>query len=315
MSKETSYLKSGPPEDNEVEDLVSRLNSDLRQAIRRIDLHEVLSPRWLEMTETFGRIASISEVESKLAAPKDQKGTLWETEEQALRHILEDGKLGICFRCLVEFKRYQRTFQQQGSNTAAPLLSVECDKFEKCLGTILLNTWAHAEALQMMDLTTVVHYIADVLERGQESGFSEVDTLAQSGQLHLKQEGMVIAYVGLIARHLDSMSEDRVMPVVRARGVFLLAASILERTHKVLPQEPLIRYVEALSLIAETEDFKTYRDSYVQPVNLELFLNLKSSCLLPLQTSGGGGSSAQRQIVRPLIDSIDRLKRSMSTKK
>ena len=315
MSKETTYYKSGHRADKEVEDLVSRLNSDLKQAIRKIDLYEVMSPQWLEMTETFSRIASISEVESKLAAPKDQKGTLWETEEQALRHILEDGKLGICFRCLVEFKRYQRAFLERDDDTAAPWPATECDKFEKSLGTILLNTWAHAEALQMMDLTTVVHYIADVLERGPKNGFSVVNTLVQLGELHLKQEGMVIAFLGQIARHLESMSEDRVMPVVRARGVFLLAVSTLESTHKLLPQEPLLRYVEALSLIAETEDFKTYRDSYVQPADLELLLNLKSSCLLPLQTSAGGGSSTQRQIVRPLIDSIDRLKRSVSTRK
>lgn len=58
------------------------------------------------MAEIFGRIASISEMEAKLSVSKDD-ATLWETEEQALRFLLEDGKLNLCLRSLVEFKENQ----------------------------------------------------------------------------------------------------------------------------------------------------------------------------------------------------------------
>ena len=54
-----------------------------------------------------GRIAKISDMEASVAASKDD-ATLWETEEQALRYLLEDGKLNLCLRNMVEFKTHQR---------------------------------------------------------------------------------------------------------------------------------------------------------------------------------------------------------------
>lgn len=66
----------------------------------------ILSDPWFDMAEVFGRIANISDVESKLPASK-KDATLWETEEQALRFLLEDGKLNLCLRNLIEFKAGQ----------------------------------------------------------------------------------------------------------------------------------------------------------------------------------------------------------------
>lgn len=66
------------------------------------------------MAETFGRIASITDMESKLAGPKND-GTLWETEEQALRFLLEDGKLNLCLRTLIEFKQNQLSARKKNS--------------------------------------------------------------------------------------------------------------------------------------------------------------------------------------------------------
>jgi hypothetical protein len=66
----------------------------------------ILSDPWFDMAEIFGRIANISDVESKLPSAK-KDATLWETEEQALRFLLEDGKLNLCLRNLIEFKAGQ----------------------------------------------------------------------------------------------------------------------------------------------------------------------------------------------------------------
>ena len=65
------------------------------------------------MAEIFGRVANISDVESKLPAAKDH-ATLWETEEQALRFILEDGKLNLCLRLLIDFKAKQIEARHHG---------------------------------------------------------------------------------------------------------------------------------------------------------------------------------------------------------
>ena len=59
------------------------------------------------MADVFGRMATIADMEAKLSASKSDTATLWETEEQALRYVLEDGKLNLCLRILATFKTAQ----------------------------------------------------------------------------------------------------------------------------------------------------------------------------------------------------------------
>jgi hypothetical protein len=124
---------------DEFESIGDRLAADLRKSIRQLvssyfvslcrlshryilvtvnflllqDNYPILSDPWFEMAETFGRIAHISNVESALPSSK-KDGTLWETEEQALRFLLEDGKLNLCLRALIEFKSRQIESRQDG---------------------------------------------------------------------------------------------------------------------------------------------------------------------------------------------------------
>jgi hypothetical protein len=69
--------------------------------------HVIFSDAWCEMANTCGRIAKISDMESTVAASKAD-ATLWETEEQALRYLLEDGKLNLCLRNMISYKDDQR---------------------------------------------------------------------------------------------------------------------------------------------------------------------------------------------------------------
>ncbi len=79
-----------------------------------------MSDPWFEMAEIFGRVAHISDVESQLPASKKGDATLWETEEQALRFLLEDGKLNLCLRILIEFKTRQTESRR---NRRGPMVS------------------------------------------------------------------------------------------------------------------------------------------------------------------------------------------------
>lgn len=57
------------------------------------------------MAETFGYIANISSVELKLTSEgKNSDGTLWESEEQAVKLLMEASKLPVIFRLLLEYK-------------------------------------------------------------------------------------------------------------------------------------------------------------------------------------------------------------------
>lgn len=307
-------------ETDEVENLVTRLAADLRTSIRRLDAYEVLSPQWLEMSEIFGRIATISDMESQLAvaAPKAHAagaGTLWETEEQALRLILEDGKLNVCLRCMVEYKRHQRA--QRGRpiteapfSAAPPTYAVECDKFEHSLGTVLHNAWNHTEALQTTDLPALLNHVGDVLEAGLENGATWLLSLARTGELHKKQEGMAFLYILNMMKQLEYMNEERIMPIMRSKGLFMLLVSTLARIHESVPPPFLLQCIEALSLFVSTEDFKTYRAQYVKATDFDELNNFRTKCLAPLQAV----DVANRLIMRPLIDCIDRLKRTVTKK-
>lgn len=193
---------------DEIESLTERLTADLRKHIRQVSYYPILSQEWLEMAETFGRIANISDMESKLAAGKEDK-TLWETEEQALRFILEDGKLNLCLRNLIEYKRQQRASRGIDPRSS-PFTEhiVQCDKFEKGVGTVLRNAWNHVEAIQTTDLFSLTNHISDVID----SALHHPDIIAnycQNGDIHQRQEIMIFYYLFCMLKNVEEIREDR----------------------------------------------------------------------------------------------------------
>jgi hypothetical protein len=84
----------------------------------------LLSDPWFEMADIFGRVANVSDVESKLPSAKDN-ATLWETEEQALRFVLEDGKLNLCLRLLIDFKTKQIETRKLGRGPIVSIFRVD----------------------------------------------------------------------------------------------------------------------------------------------------------------------------------------------
>ena len=113
MAKQSKY--SSKDEVDSLATLANKLAVDLRYSIRSLGSFEIMSPQWLIMSDIFGRIATVTEMEAQLAASKNN-ATLWETEEQAIRFLIEDGKLNQCLRSMVELKKYQRTVLSEKSN-------------------------------------------------------------------------------------------------------------------------------------------------------------------------------------------------------
>jgi hypothetical protein len=114
MSKNAKSDRYSSKEDkDELGNLANRLALDLRKHIRSLGSFPILSDPWVEMAVVLGRIANISDMESKLPSAKDE-ATLWETEEQALRYLIEDGKLNLCLRNMIEFKSQQRRERAAG---------------------------------------------------------------------------------------------------------------------------------------------------------------------------------------------------------
>lgn len=100
--------------------------------------YPILSDPWFEMAEIFGRVANITDVESKLPSGK-KDATLWETEEQALRFIIEDGKLNLCLRLLIEFKSRQIEARRSGRGPMVSNFAYFNDHFNLPMSYILCS--------------------------------------------------------------------------------------------------------------------------------------------------------------------------------
>lgn len=247
---------------DEFEDITTRLASDLRAQIRSLGNYPVFSDPWCDMAEVCGRIASISDIELSLSASKSD-GTLWETEEQALRFLIEDGKLNVLLRSLVDFKAQIRRQRVTGL-MQNEYLREKSDQFEKGMGVLLKNAWLHVEVLQTTDIDLLVNHIADVLHCSLSDLAKTTERYAQERDLHQRQEAMVFYYLGSLILHIELLQESRVMPIIRERGIFMMAAKFLSIYHQALPQPTVIKCVQSLSLLVETEEFTTYRDRHVK---------------------------------------------------
>ena len=125
--KQSKYQSSKGDTDGmeDLEKLAQKLSIDLRKNIRSLGNHEIMSTTWLEMSETFNRLASVSDMELSIA-PAKENSTLWETEEQAIRYLIEDGKLNLCLRIMIDYKSYQlhklfKLFQKELHNVRISL--------------------------------------------------------------------------------------------------------------------------------------------------------------------------------------------------
>ena len=260
MAKAERYGTAKGATNTGLDELSRKLADDLRSQIRRLGSVPMFSDEWFDMANVFGRIANVSDMESKLAEGKEDK-TLWETEEQALRFLMEDGKLNLCLRNLVEFKLHQRRARILGSGPIFDF-STECDSFERGLGIVLKNAWMHVEAIQTTDLPTLLTHIADTLD-GALDVDEDLMSHCAAGDVHQRQEMMVFHYLYCIMRQLEQIKESRVMPLVRERMIFMQGLRVIEKVYRFVLSAHIMTSLTALALLVESEDFSTYTDQYI----------------------------------------------------
>eukprot|EP00753_Platysulcus_tardus_P006063 PLAT13960.1.p2 GENE.PLAT13960.1~~PLAT13960.1.p2 ORF type:complete len:304 (-),score=161.81 PLAT13960.1:134-1024(-) len=235
-----------------LEALSKKLVSDLRKHIRSLGAFPVMSERWCLMAESLSRIANVSSMEKAL--PKaSEDATLWECEELALRYLLEDGKLNLCLRILIEFKEYQRAADAIPDEDVAVQ-----EKFEKGAGIVLRNAWQHVEAVQTTDLPALMGHIADVLADAVE----RPERLADKELTNL-QEAVVGSYLEQLFKNLDDIDESRILPTMKRRRVLPNFVALLHRRHDSMSGDELDAAARALAYICGSEDFETDEDIYL----------------------------------------------------
>ncbi len=311
MSKESNYVKAEKPSASDsIDSLNNRLAADLRRSIRGIGSYKLFSISWLDMCDTYGRLAVISNVESSLSAAKHSDGTLWETEEQALRFILEDGKLNICLRNMIEYKDHQQLRRIKKADEGvieeiSPEVAVKCENFEKGLGAVLYHCWSHVEALQTTDIASLLNYISTVFSNALDNP-PVLESLMVNPDFHQYQEVMCFYYIYIIFKHIDDIKESRIMPVYKEKNIFMKQIQLLNIIHSRINAVHVLKAIEGLSSVCETDDFSTYyTESYVtNSSDAAQLLALKTNCLNNLYKEFDN-----RKYMRALIDTMDKAKR------
>lgn len=259
------------------------------------------------MADIFGRVAHISNVESSLPSSK-QDATLWETEEQALRFLLEDGKMNLCARILIEFKAAQIESRR---DNRGPMIDYtrECDKFEKGLGVILRNAWQHIEVLQTTDIHAVLGHIAAVLTANLQQN-TLIHDLLRNSDVYQRQEMLVFQYLHDMLKNVEEIKESRLMPIIRENRLFMkIVQNLNEFAADIIPKQKLL-IATALALLVDTEDFIIHRDQYITcREDVEDLVRCKEQVLTTLMTD-----LEKKRVIRPLVDSIDKAKRQLRFK-
>ena len=290
----------------DLENLSERLKADLRRHIRNLAIFPVLSAGWLEVSDTVSRVAGIASTESTL--PRlSADATIWETEEVALRFILEDGKLNLCLRALHEYKSYQRdAYAEVPPRVHTPEQVASMLKFEVGVGSILRHAWTHVEAVQTSDVPLVVQVIGEVLAFCAMNDDFAIKSFEHKLSSELL-ESVCFDYVSSLCLHLDSMGDDRVMPYVLERSIFSSATSLVAR-HGSSAVRPPTRVVmlKGLASICATEDFKARKYSYADDRDRETTAKLLDQDWLQELVEEDDDA---RKAIRPWLDFAKECKR------
>ncbi len=102
----------------------------------------------------------------------------------------------------------------------------------------------------------------------------------------------------------------RVMPILRERNIFIQGIKFLNTYREYFLNTPTMKMIEALSLIAASEDFSTYKDQYVSSADdAREMMSLQENVLQSYRND-----STLRTIMRPLNDAISQMKRRYKLK-
>ncbi|GMI00144.1 hypothetical protein TrST_g4289 [Triparma strigata] len=301
MSRSSDY--STKNDLDSLEGLSSKLAADLRRHIRCIANFPVLSDSWCDMADTLGRIATVSDAEAKL--PKEsENATLWETEEAALRYVLEDGKLNLCLRNMVEYKQFERDQLSTNNSGIRPEHVSKMDKFEMGLGVVLRNAWTHVEAVQTTDIPLLIGYCEEVLKFGLENK-EFVQKRANDDTFGRRQEILTMHYIAGLIQQVDEVGEDRLMPLFKEKKLFSLMLTFMNMWSEAMDEKNLQVAAEGLSLIIETEDFATFKEEHVGDDDRDILVSLDDEEWLEDLCD----DDKARRKVRPLLDLIRESKR------
>lgn len=252
MSDRRVAYNAPDPCSESLEKMTKRLTIDLRSRIRRLSHVSPLTDEWCEMTDTLQHLASVAMMEEKDLVKKD--GSIWERDELCVRYIIEEGKINLLLRTMIEYKLYQYTACQDSLWDDDTKMRMKV--FEHSLGVLLRCCFSAVESLQTLDLTALLQHITSVLEHAlnvPESVFYDCAV----------QEILVITYLHLLLRKIDQINEDLVLSQVVTNDIVSLSLKHYEKFSSQLEKGSKSAYVYFFAHLMETEAYQTNRKNFI----------------------------------------------------
>ena len=258
-----------------------------RLLVKSMSPWPLFSSNWFRMLEGIQQITDAAVLENKNVDRDTQASTtLWERNELIVRYILEEGKLNLTLRLLVDFKDLQRQEQFASKLSAAKqaepnasfddlsTIKIKAALFEQTLGVLILCSITSIEALQVIDFPLFIEHIAKTLE------FALMHPeMVRSPDSYRRQEVWAVSYMFHVLEALDQLQEDRIMEVMQEKKVFpSLVRNIATyhtyyqtnvKKHSVMvgcvgPLPEISPSSQAVSAFLTTEAFKTNPKAFLQ---------------------------------------------------
>lgn len=192
-----------------------KLAVDLRQHIRTLSSRQIFSAEWLQLVEQLQHVTNIAMMEQRLPKKDGEAGTLWDRDELTVRFILEEGKLNMAVRLLVQVMEMQRskfTYEQRLGVAASELgisetsLESRLGVFEHSMGLLVECCLRSVEATQTVDLNLLFKHCADCLNDLNEMAELPSDL----GTFEKCQQCLVVHYLRNMMRQVENLRDAQV---------------------------------------------------------------------------------------------------------
>lgn len=286
--------------------LSERLVSDLRNQINEVSSLDVYSESWIDLTFIIERIANIVRAESAIEADeaelesKEAKAsTLWESDEVALRILLEDGKANVLLRMLQSYKEAQHLAFPNADHpfNVEPRVRDAGVRYEAGLCTILHHGLMHSEISETVDLTVLLATIEGAF------AFAVAHPEAFQHDIETSLEGAGFALLATVISHFEEQdAEARIIPIVLEHNLLALSMQHLLVNVDLLSSNDQDMALITVSHIVKTEDFGIREEKYLpSSTDEDNLLKLK-----PIAEQNISRTPELRRILRPLTDELSR---------
>lgn len=267
---------------------MKRLSKEVRIHVKYIHKYAIFSREWVEVAESLKQIAELAFSEKLLpvSGQKDFKniqgrknhGTLWDQEkdEVALRILLEEGKLNLCLRLLLEITEYQakpnfHSIVESACNTEGmdpDIMLRVVETMEKGLGLIMLFAIQHVEALQICDVSSLINLC--------NMAFQNMDEKMQTVHMHPRmrfhssynsedklQINLVFHYLHHLINHIPNIQESLIVPKIINNRLFSKSISKINKHIDRFPLDTRVVTAKFINGICKSDAFRTDKSSFI----------------------------------------------------